>query len=410
VTAAEALGLLMEEHLEEADFLWAQREEALQSRDYDLGDLVELEERLAAHVDALLLMGAPAWEMLLPLLTGDEEGERFAAACVALASGEKDKIAAVEDALAGADAIPAGIAGALRHLAAPAAEQVAARLVTVPQAVARAAAMDALSFRRTGPDPEALGRALGDADPRVRAAAVTAAGRLRVRGLLMEVERALDAPEADVRRAALTAGLVLGSAAVPDRCRAAVDRGAEEADTAARLLGHLGDPGDLDRLVVAARDGHSPAAAAALGWLGETACMPVLIALCGQAETGSQVVSAVARLTGADPEAEGLFVEPPAEAPEEADEDDAAPEATPALDPERLATWWSGRAGDFEAGVRYRYGVSHDPERLRTDLAAAPLADRHGAALEMALAEPDGPWLETAAMGLRQRAAMEGGQ
>jgi len=404
VSAAEALALLLEEHLEEADFLWDQREEALDSRDYDLDDLIGLEERLAAHVDALLIGGVPAWEMLLPALTGDAEGVRFAAACVALASGDDGRIAAVVDALGAADTAPPGILGALRHLAGPAAEALAARFLAGTQPMPRATAIDALGFRRVGPEPKALQAALVDTDPDVRAAALTAAGRLRAAGLLMEVDRALDAPEDVVRRAALEAGVVLGSPAARDRCRAAVDRDAPEADAALMLLGHLGDPADLDRVVVAARGAHGPAGVAAMGWLGATVCMPVLIGLCGQAETGPAVMAAVARLTGADPEAEELLATPPAE------EDDEAPEVPPAPDPERLAAWWAARAGDYAADVRYRYGQPYDPARLVEDLASAPLADRHGAALERILADPDAPWLETRAMGLRQRAAMEAGR
>lgn len=406
MTAAEALGLLLEEHLEEADFLWAQREEALRSRDYDLGELIELEERLAAHVDALLLMGAPAWEVLAPLLSGGSDGECFAAACVALASGDRDRLAALDQAIQAAAAPVPGIAGALRHLAVPAAEGVAVRLVAAPQPAARALGIDALSFRRVGPDPKALAAALADADAVVRAAAVTAAGRMQARGLLMEVDRALDDADVGVRRAALMAGVVLGSGPARDRCRVAVDRDTGEADLGLCLLGHLGDAEDLARIVRAAGTGdYAGAAVEALGWLGAAGAVSPLADLCGRPELAAAAGVAVTRITGADLEAEGLL----AEAPEvDDDADDVDVDTEPAPDPARLAAWWAARADAFQSGVRYRYGVPHDPAALRRHLADAPLADRHGAALELVLGSPDGPWVETAAMGLRQRVAVPG--
>ncbi|MBI3597287.1 MAG: hypothetical protein HY203_09065 [Nitrospirae bacterium] len=43
---------ILEEHLEEADFLLQQRENALSNRVYNLDDLAEIVERLVAHLAA----------------------------------------------------------------------------------------------------------------------------------------------------------------------------------------------------------------------------------------------------------------------------------------------------------------------------------------------------------------------
>ena len=82
---------VIEEHLEEADFLWRQRRNALGDRGYNLDRLAELEERLLAHLDGLILAEADAWDLLQPKLTEGDVGEAFAAAFVALASGEVDR-------------------------------------------------------------------------------------------------------------------------------------------------------------------------------------------------------------------------------------------------------------------------------------------------------------------------------
>ena len=66
---------IIEEHLEEADFLCQQRGNALGERAYNLDSCAELEERLLVRVDGLLrdLCGAVSWSS--PFLSG--QGVRF---------------------------------------------------------------------------------------------------------------------------------------------------------------------------------------------------------------------------------------------------------------------------------------------------------------------------------------------
>jgi hypothetical protein len=79
---------IIEEHLEEADFLSRQRGNALGDRAYNLSRFSELEERLLAHLDVLVLAESDAWNLLKPKLTEGDRGEAYAAAFVALVSGE----------------------------------------------------------------------------------------------------------------------------------------------------------------------------------------------------------------------------------------------------------------------------------------------------------------------------------
>lgn len=77
---------VLEEHLDEASFLWSQWERALVSSLHELSDTAELEERLLAHVDGLVIGGEPAVsELLLPGLETDEP-ERVSASALALLS------------------------------------------------------------------------------------------------------------------------------------------------------------------------------------------------------------------------------------------------------------------------------------------------------------------------------------
>jgi len=95
---------IVEEHLDEAAFLWTQWEHALVSPRYTLADVADgPEERLKAHVDGLVVGREPVAErLLIPALAHDEPEYRFAAASALLASGERAPRAAVLDALAAA--------------------------------------------------------------------------------------------------------------------------------------------------------------------------------------------------------------------------------------------------------------------------------------------------------------------
>src|SRR5512143_1285821 len=75
---------ISEEHLDEASFLWVQWERALMAPDYDLEETATLEERLLAHLDGLVVGGAPVAEALLRPALDSEDPPRISAALWAL--------------------------------------------------------------------------------------------------------------------------------------------------------------------------------------------------------------------------------------------------------------------------------------------------------------------------------------
>ncbi|MCA9139367.1 MAG: hypothetical protein KDB00_21480, partial [Planctomycetales bacterium] len=67
---------ILTEHLEEIEFLWSQRTEAIRSPDYSVRELLELDDRIDAHLQGLLVGGEHCVEFAVPLL---QEGDRFMA-------------------------------------------------------------------------------------------------------------------------------------------------------------------------------------------------------------------------------------------------------------------------------------------------------------------------------------------
>lgn len=70
---------ILEEHIEELGFLWEQRKDALGSSECTSSDVAELEERIQAHLQGILVGGEDAVLLLHERLAGDDPEIVFAA-------------------------------------------------------------------------------------------------------------------------------------------------------------------------------------------------------------------------------------------------------------------------------------------------------------------------------------------
>ncbi|MCG3117193.1 MAG: TIGR02270 family protein [Candidatus Manganitrophus sp. SA1] len=400
---------ILEEHLEEADFLFQQRTIALTDRAYDLDGLAELEERLLAHLDGLVLGGKEAWALLAPKLAGGEVGEVFAAAFVALASDDPAWVELVRKTVGEAEGpVLDGIRHALRHTPSPEIEKIVRPSLNSEKGAVRAAAIDVIGFRRLPLETRLLQSGLQEKDPLVVAAAANAAGRLRLADLKNEIEGALESDAASVRLETMRAGLLLKSERALSRCRKAVQEQVEEGGEAILLLGLLGHPEDGPLLVNALGEAAlARNAVMSLGLLGRAAGMEALIQCTTDPKLARSAGEAIRFLTGVDLEKENL-VAPKAEAKaEEEDElEDDADEGLPVPDPAKVETWWRKNASRFDKKARYRKGQPYSPQKLIELLQTGTLPERHHAALEFALIDSKRPLLETRALAARQRKEM----
>jgi uncharacterized protein (TIGR02270 family) len=335
-------------HFEELQFLWARRRAALRSPTETPRELVALEERIEAHVQGLLVVGTRMLPLVEPALTGEDRNAAFAAAYALLRLGDP---ALAERVVAAIPTAPPparrGLAEALCHVHAPAAEAGLRALAVSGDPAIAAVAFEVLAFRG-GLRPDAAGAVLdsllAQEDPATRAAGWRVATYLCAPVQPRYLDAALRDETPGIRRAALEASAWAGAPVVLDIGRRCADRAAEqpapELVDALRLLAVLGGPEDVRRVAALAyAPALGPARFAIAGSLGSPALVDALLA--GMADpdpvTAAAAGAAFTKLTGHD-------VTSPDTATVGSGDDDAAGDTVALPDPGRARAVW-GQVG-----------------------------------------------------------------
>ncbi|ATB50044.1 TIGR02270 family protein [Corallococcus macrosporus] len=198
----------IEEHLDEAAFLWERRQRALCSPEFSLVDVEKIESRLEAHVDALGLATAP---QVLELLEAALHEEPARAAVAVLTLMARDDAAALGVLAAfisdGAREQREALAGALGTRACPRIEPMLRELVKEGAPWAQSVAMDVLAQWKRGPDFD-LQPWWCSEDTQVQAAAFRWSARVPRSMPSWGLQRGLESPEDIVWQSAAEAGLV----------------------------------------------------------------------------------------------------------------------------------------------------------------------------------------------------------
>ncbi len=353
---------LLEDHFDELDFLWEQRERIVFDIDYDLNDFTAHEERAWAHLDGLKLGREHSLDLARPHLDGDAVGAATAAAFIFLAMERSELVAELmERFTAGGPEVREGIRIALRH------REIGAVLAQLREATEsgdpdlRSAAIDILAFHRL-PCPAIHPEWLTDGDPLVRARLTAALGR-GAPGTWSPTQLGvmLDMADPVPRMAALAASARLGMAGLAGLCRQVAMQTENLAPEALAFLGVVGGPEELEFLQeMIKKPGLGTAALEGLGALGDVAAIPSLVSAMPDPVLAHAAGAAFRRITGADDiDADGPLPVPEGMSEEEADFLDSS--LPP--DPNRAEEWWARENGRFEKEGRWQAGseVSEDP-------------------------------------------------
>ena len=392
MTAARARHIadLLQVHLEDLAFLWGQRREALGSRKHTLREYGELNERIEAHLQGLLVAEPAAlvgW--LQPRLAGSDRDEVFAAAyaLLRLAEPAATHVVVVEFSRAAGPALD-GLRDALSL--APEALFVAEMQSALDQAkpiTAVSAAVVLANHRLLDGQSPRLARLLEDTDPAVCELAWRAA-------MVTDAVAPLSAPKRPFNHAlghaaptVRSAGWAAAAWAAQARAMPLLRQFAASGELPAlHWLAVLGGPEDVPLLQKAALDmsdgaarcallarfGHPSALNALLLWMSDSD--PALAVAAGEAFT---------RITGAEIRGERKAL------PVEKDADEFTREMAHEVwfpDVPKARTLMERHGAEWAAGTRWCNGVRLDGEVSREQLSQLDLEARWDVAARAALA------------------------
>jgi uncharacterized protein (TIGR02270 family) len=409
---------ILEEHLDEATFLWSQWERALLSPAFALSDTAELEERLLAHLDGLVAGGEiAAGELLLPALETDEAERISSAAFALLAGGGKRELEETLAVLDGGDEVQRhGVGRALELSEREGLDAALRKRLTADDKALRVTAFQVLAFRRAAPaetrlewlyrdDAEQVLAALRDARPLPRDVIQTVLPQLLVD------------PRPGVREAAIMAGLVSGARSAWKACRKVAEEGGAGRRQCLLVLALGGEAQDAEWLVgLLGQEALRSDVLWALGFSGQAIAAEACLKWMSDAKVAALAGEAFSAITGL--KLEGAYREPPQEGEEDGlvplEEEDLdadlvpGPEASlPVPIREAVEGWWQKARKDFERGARYLRGKKASAGELLEALGREPMRRRPVHALELAIRSKGAQGLQTRAFTRRQRAELE---
>lgn len=386
---------VVEEHLDEAAFLYTQWEQALVSPLYKLEEVRDrVEERMLAHLDGLVVGGGPVAERLLvPALRTGNSGTAFAGAAALLLQSSAQADEAVLAAVRAAAPLQlVELQRALQIFPSPRRQAMLQQLIFDGAPEVGAAAARVLGFQQVDLGPALSALLASDNEELRRAALYCLRYRPRPDGELA-IRQALAAADGEVASAGLLAAAVAGGRGVLDSCRVMIRNRHPALPTAALLLGLLGNDSDSGLLVdsVAALE-HADAVIFALGLGGNQDTVDACVQWLRTATLAPAAGEAFLATTGVDPDKEKLLAKGVDDPQQDPDAPDFQPEggmqsALALLDADAVAAWWSAHRSQFPVSERFFRGKPlerQDPGSWLAAMEQANMLQLHPLALALA--------------------------
>jgi len=374
-------------------------------------DLVDLDNRLDANLDGLLLARDTAWNLCANLLEREGLAGIFTAAIVAFSSGNEEWRRRVIDVGISND-LARGLISALGWLDFQHAEVQVDRLLTEKASELRLIGIAGAAVHRRCP-PQVVLEGISHADPLLKSRALRAAGELAMRDLVPFANRCLDSDEDSVRFSAAW------SCALLDRCPNAITALRSVTESGSLFQDEALDVALRCTEVTAAKEwqqtlsrsrGHLRLAVTAAGVIGDSELMPWLIEQMSQPVSARIAGEAFTMITGVDLAFASLQGEKPVgfdpgpdENPEDENVEMDPDDNLPWPDPELIAKWWGQHHGEFQRGIRYLLGNPISVDWCQQILRKGRQRQRAAAALELAIRQPGQPLFNVAAPGFRQQ-------
>lgn len=407
----ESVAHTLDEHVEEASFLWLQRSCAVDAPNYSPQQFAELDERLAAHIDGLRVADDEGWKLLESALENEGPEDFFPAAVLAIEAKDGRFEALIERAKKAPDAVP-GLMSALGWVSPQFLGGQVKSLLGDSSPLKQKLGVAACALHRQDCGPALNGFVSSSVDS-VRIRALRAAGELGRIDLMPQLQAALGDAKAETRFWAAWSAALLGDRAKaldtlvacalkagPRQMRALqLALQAMQIEAGHKLLLQVAELPDAQRLRIIGA-----------GFIGDPRYVSWLIEQMAHAAVARIAAEAFVSITGADFNLDQLetlppegFDEGPTEDPD--DENVELPEdiALPWPDVARIRQWWESNKARFNSGSRYFIGQPVTREHCVYVLKEGFQRQRIAAALYLCLLEPSTPLFPTSAPAWRQQ-------
>lgn len=374
LSRSQVIPSILQEHLDELDFLWEQRERFVFSSEWTLKELAAHEERAEAHLDGLRIGSGHSVDLARSFLFADESGVATAATFVMMAFEHAQLEREVLEALkTSPPSSRDGIRIGLRHGGITRFAGELSEIAVSAEPALRIAAIDLLAFHRL-PAPKGISMLLSTPDPDSRRLVYEAAGRFGGPWGTDVLLEALESPSPVLRAAALRTSARVGMLQIDQACRRAATRKQDPVPEALTFLGLLGNAEDLLVLQNSlTRPALASAALAGMGKLGSIAAIPTLLEAMGEERLALDAGKAFIRITAATDIEASKPIAPPEGLTEDAID---AWDTTFPPDPAKARSWWAKEKGRFTSEGRWQSGRDVSKTLLGEHFNALPLESR----------------------------------
>lgn len=411
---------IVEQHAEEAAFIWFLRSRAVHSPHYKLRELAKVDNRVEAHLDGLRIAGHEGLKLCEQALETGDAGEVFAASLLALESKDKEKLYKIITLAEGSEKASKGLISAIGWVEPSKLAGTVKYLLASNSIFHQRIGITACSIHRANP-VTVLDNLVHDleASPPLRARALRTAGEIKRRDLLHEIRNSFQADDASVRFWAAWSAVLLGDRGGALKIlRTFVVSESEFSGRAMTMLLRalaVANSGNLLK-ELAQYAGLKRNLTAGSGMVGDPLYVPWLIKQMEIPEMARLAGESFSFITGADFAYEDLEGERPEGfeyAPTENAQDGEvaldADEGLPWPDPKKVQAWWNANKSHFQTGIRYLVGAPISEAQCQKVLREGFQRQRCAAALELALLKPDERLFEVRAPGWRQQRLLHAG-
>lgn len=407
---------IIDQHAEDASFLWLLRNNAVSAPHYDLGDLAKLDDRIDAHLDGLRIAGDYGWQVCSENLQIKESGEVFTAAILALEGQSEERINLVYDIVEQAPETVNGLISAFGWVEKHNLQGKVNGLLISSSPFWRQVGISACAVHRVDP-AKFLEQAIWDENLSLRVRSLKAVGELGRVDLKMALLEQLNHENDQIRFwAAWSAVLVGDRGQALSILRLEIEANSEFCLPAMQVALRVLDIQSVKTTLKMLTDNKVTLRLAVIGagisgdpvyisWLIQQMLVARLAKVAGEAFSHLCGVDlAYQDMEGELPE--GEVETGPTENPDDESVEMDADEDLPCPDPDKVQQWWQDNKDSFKPGIRYLYGKPANTEQCSWVLNNGTQRLRYAAAVILALTQPEHVLFEVREKGKWQQKAL----